>query len=184
MNDWLKEIKKEIGKFHKTEYAKISDGRINQRVIAREFSLGRKMSNESKNKLSKALSNKPKSKSHIATLKKTKLRYKISKEQILQAQIGTTTAQQVADKLGITFNTYKAVATYHKVYKKQSLSQRNKDISSKPVLCWTYDTEKYIGEYYSVSEAARQLNVASPNIISVCKGLYKQCKGYYFEYKN
>lgn len=179
INDRLKQLNKKYKK------SGLTDGKISHKAAMASL-IGDdrlKMSDEAKKKLSKALSNKPKTKYHIASLKKTKLRYKISKEQILEAQIGTTTAQQVADKLGIDFHTYKAVATYHKVYKKQSLSERNKLISSKPVLCWTYDTEKYIGEYYSVAEAARQLNVAGTNIISVCKGKYKQCKGYYFEYK-
>jgi hypothetical protein len=179
INDRLKELNKKYKK------SGLTDGKISHKsaMASLRGDDRLKMSDEARKEISKRLKGKPKSKSHIQSLKKTKLKYKISKEQILEAQIGTTTAKEVADKLGIDFHTYKAVATYHKVYKKQSLSERNKDISSKAVLCWEYDTEKYIGEYYSVAEAARQLDVAGPNIISVCKGKYKQCKGYYFEYK-
>ena len=186
MSKSISEINKKLKDLNK-KYKKsgLTDGKISHKAAMASLKGDErlKMSEEAKKEISKRLKGKPKSKSHIENLKNKKLKFKITKEQILEAQIGTTTAKEVADKLDISFNTYKAVATYHKVYKKQSLSERNKDISSKPVLCWTYDTEKYIGEYYSISEAARELNIAATNIISVCKGKYKQCNGYYFEYK-
>jgi hypothetical protein len=36
--------------------------------------------------------------------------------------------------------------------------------------------------YESIREAARQLNIASPNIIAVLKGRYRQAKGLTFDY--
>jgi hypothetical protein len=182
----ISEINQRLKDFNK-KYKKsgLTDGKIAHKAAMASLkgTDTLKMSDEAKDEISKRLKGKPKTKSHIDKLKKTKLKYKISKEQILEAQIGTTTANEVANKLGIDSHTYKAVATYHNVFKKQSLSERNKLISSKPILCWVYGSEEFVGEYYSVSEAARQLNVAGTNIISVCKGKYKQCKGYYFEYK-
>lgn len=182
----ISEINDKLKKFNqKYKKSGLTDGKISHKAAMASLkgSDKLKMSDEAKKEISKRLKGKPKSKSHIDKLKKTKLRYKITKEQILEAQIGTTTAKEVADKLGIDGHTYKAIATYHKVYKKQSLAERNKQISSVPILCYEYDSMKFLREYNSVSDAARDLNLFSTNISTVCRGKYKQYKGYYFEYK-
>jgi len=50
-----------------------------------------------------------------------------------------------------------------------------------PVLCYQYNTGKYIGEFCSTRAAERSLNVS--NINKVLHKKYKQVGGYYFEYK-
>ena len=41
----------------------------------------------------------------------------------------------------------------------------------------------YIGEYYSCSEAARQLNCDSSAVSKVCRGIYNHTHGFTFKYK-
>jgi hypothetical protein len=140
-----------------------------------------KMNKETKNKLSKALSGKKKSKEHIEKLKKTKLQYKITKKQIQDAQKLFPYAKDVAKYLGIDFNTYKRIAIEKGCYKIVSLSNRNKSICSKKIIATNIKTEKSI-EFNSIADASKKLSIAATNIVSVCKGKYKQCNGYYFTY--
>lgn len=46
-----------------------------------------------------------------------------------------------------------------------------------------FKNNEFIGEYYSCSEAARQLGCDSSAISKVCRGIYKQTHGYTFCYK-
>jgi hypothetical protein len=149
-----------------------------------ETSKNREISDDTKKKISKALKDKPLSIEHIESLKKTKLRYKISKDDILKAQKGTTTAKEVAEKLGIDFNTYKSIATFHKVYKKQSLAERNQS-NGDCILAWEYNGEKgkFIGEFQSQNAAKDALGIKA-SLKNVLEGKYKQMSGYTFEYKN
>jgi len=162
----------------------LTDGKISHKAAMASLkgSDKLKMSEEAKNKLSKALSGKKKSKEHIENLKKTKLKYKITKKQIQEAQKLYPYAKDVANYLGIDFNTYKRIATEKGCYKSVSLSDRNKNICSKKIIAKNIKTEKII-EFNSIADASKKLNIAATNIVSVCKGKYKQCNGYYFEYK-
>lgn len=54
--------------------------------------------------------------------------------------------------------------------------EKQRELRKKPIIC----SNGVI--YESVREAARQLNVASPNIIAVLKGRYRQAHGYTFKY--
>ena len=54
--------------------------------------------------------------------------------------------------------------------------------SSKSVNIYDYSTNEFIGNYYSIREAARQLNVYQSPLTAVAKGKYKQHKGYKVEY--
>jgi hypothetical protein len=145
-----------------------------------EKSKNRKLSNDTKNKISKALSNKSKSNEHIQKLKKTKLQYKITKKQILDIQKECNTAKEVANKLGIDFNTYKRIAEIHGVYKMLSLSERNK-LNADIVDVWEYNPSKkdnrgkYIGRI-TKPEARKKYNIHNMN--KFFDGTYKQVNGY------
>ena len=151
-------------------------------------SKNKEISDDTKNKISKALKDKPLSTEHIEKLKKTKLKYKISKDDILKAQEGTTTAKEVAEKLGIDFHTYKSIATFHKVYKKQTLAEKNQS-NGNPVLAWVYDKTKedgkgeFVGEYPSQGSATTALGIKA-GIKHVLDKKYKQMGGYTVESKN
>ena len=47
-----------------------------------------------------------------------------------------------------------------------------------------YKNDKFIKEYKSLSECARQMNLNKSNMHRVCKGICKQHKGYVFRYKD
>jgi predicted GIY-YIG superfamily endonuclease len=49
------------------------------------------------------------------------------------------------------------------------------------IICFNYKTGEYITEFESIRQAERDLNV--DNIEKVLNKKYKQCGGYYFEYK-
>lgn len=140
------------------------------------------MSEEAKEKISKALSDKPKSKEHIEKLKKTKLKYKITKKQIIDAQKLFPYAKDVANHLGIDVHTYKRIAMEKNCYKKVSLSERNKKVCSTKIIAKNIETQKVI-EFNSIADASRKLNIVPNNICAVCKGKYKQAKGWIFQYK-
>lgn len=180
------EINKRLRELN-TNYKKsgLTDGKISHKSAMANLkgSDALKMSDDTKKKLSESKKGKPLSKEHKESLKKTKLKFKITKEEILKAQSLFKTAKEVAAYLKIDGHTYKRICEYHNVYKKLSLSERNKQISSVPVLCYDYKSGEFIKEYNSISDASRDLNLFNPNITSVCRGKYKQYKGYYFEYK-
>ena len=52
----------------------------------------------------------------------------------------------------------------------------------RPVLCFDYNTNKFISEFKSIRKAESTLSVS--NINKVLKGEYKQSGGYYFKYKD
>ena len=65
---------------------------------------------------------------------------------------------------------------------KNKLRKYNGHKPTKKVL--VYKNDKFIKEYKSLSECARQINLDKGNIQKVCKGIYKQHKGYVFKYKD
>lgn len=183
----ISEINKRLRELNK-KYKKsgLTDGKISHKAAMASLKGDErlKMSDEAKKAISKRMKGKPKTKSHKQSLKQSKLKFKITKKQILEAQKDTKTAKEVADKFGIDIHTYKAIAEYHGVYKKLSLAERNKQNCSLPVLVYYYNTMEFIAEYPSIAEAQRNLKLkGASNIVSVCKGKYKQYNGYYFEYK-
>jgi hypothetical protein len=148
---------------------------------------GKKTSEATKAKLAAVHKGKKLSVEHRESLKATKLIHKISKEEILSLQEIHVQAKDVAAALGITWHTYKRIATELGVYKKYDLFDRNKS-QGNPVLAYKYDASQpngkgeFVGEYYSINEAQRQLGLTT-GVSDVLKGNHKQAKGYYFEYK-
>jgi hypothetical protein len=63
------------------------------------------------------------------------------------------------------------------------MAQLAKEKTSKAVLVYT-KIGTYIGEYVSVNECARQLNLHAANIGKVCLGKLKSTGGYVFRFKN
>jgi hypothetical protein len=189
----ISEINKKLNQFdEKYKESGLTDGKISHKAAMANLkgSDSLKMSDEAKKKISEASKGKPKSKIHIESLKKTKLKFKITKEDILKAENdvllekGVITAKEVSKKLNIDFHTFKGIAEYHGVYKSQKLPDRNMQNCSVSVLAYHCKTMKFIKEFTSIADAARELGVGGSNIVNVCKGKYKQCNGYYFEYKN
>lgn len=60
---------------------------------------------------------------------------------------------------------------------KQIIYDKRTRCKCKKVYC--YETEKW---YNSASAAARELNLKSESVTKVCKGLFRQTKGYHFSY--
>ena len=52
----------------------------------------------------------------------------------------------------------------------------------KPILAFSYETNKLIGEYKSVRAAGIALSTAHSNIVCMLKGRIKQINGYTFKY--
>lgn len=68
--------------------------------------------------------------------------------------------------------------------KRFSKSIRNRKEWSKPVLVYRYKNGEFVGEYPSIHEAARKLNLWEQNIRKVLYGKYKYTGGYVFEFLN
>jgi ABC-type Fe3+-citrate transport system substrate-binding protein len=190
MKKSISEINDKLKQFNK-KYKKsgLTDGKISQKAAMASLrgSDVMKHSDEHKKKISERFKGKPKSKEHIESLKNTKLKHKITKEQILEAQIGTTFAKEVAEKLGIDGHTYKAIATYHGVYNKKRDGNRLAQ-SKSTIHVWYYDKTKsdskgeYFGKFISKSEAANACGIKMrTGITKVIKGECKQFGGFFFE---
>lgn len=182
----ISEINKKLSELNKKyKESGLTDGKISHKSAMSKLkgSDSLKMDDVAKKKISESKKDKPLSKQHIESLKKGKLKYKITKDDILNAQKETSTAKEVADKLGIDFNTYKSIATFHKVYKKQSLAERNQS-NGNCILAWEYNGKKgkFIGEFPSQNAARHALGIKAP-LKHVLEGKYKQMGGYTFEYK-
>jgi len=61
---------------------------------------------------------------------------------------------------------------------------KTKELYSKPILAYRKDTGKFVGQFPSQREAARQLGVHVENIRNVLSGKYKQTAGYTFKKEN
>jgi len=181
MSKSIKEINSKLRELNdKYKETGLTDGKISQKITASKYMSNREIKQETKDRLSKSLSNKPKSLEHKKSLIKTKLRFKISKQQILDAQIGTTTAKEVAQKLGIDFHTYKGIAEYHKVYKKLSISERNKQAAD-IIDIWKFDSTKKLnrGKYVDrVTKPIARTKYGIKNMNKFFDGTYKQVNGF------
>ena len=60
--------------------------------------------------------------------------------------------------------------------------ERVRERTSKKVLKYDLDGN-FLERYVSVTDAGRKNNVSPGNIVSVCKGYYKQIKGYIYRYE-
>jgi hypothetical protein len=186
MSKSIKEINSKLRELNdKYKESGLTDGKISHKSAMEKFrgSDSYRKTDEQKLAMSILRLNKPLSKQHIEALKKTKLKFKISKQQILEAQIGTTTAQEVADKLNIDFHTYKGIAEYHKVYKKLSLSERNKE-SADIIDIWKFDLTKKLnrGKYVGrVTKPIARTKYGIKNMNKFFDGTYKQVNGFVLE---
>jgi len=99
------------------------------------------------------------------------------------------------NELGISFKSYKKLCKHYDIEKKKSDEEKQdwaKTEQSEAVIAYHYDKSKpngkgeYIGEYYSISEAARKLNIPKcrGHIIAVLKKRRPHTNKFYFEYKN
>lgn len=178
INNRLRELNKKYKK------SGLTDGKISQKAAMASLagSDRLKMSDEAKQKISDFQRNKPKTKEHIDKIKKTKLKYKITKKEIVEAQKLYTYAKDIANHLGIDFNTYKRIAIEKGCYKKVSLSQRNRNICSTKIIATNIKTEKSY-KFNSMADASKKLEIPATNICAVCKGKYKQAKGWSFQYE-
>jgi hypothetical protein len=185
INDRLKELNKKYKK------SGLTDGKISHKAAMASLKGNDrlKMSDEAKKEISKRLKGKPKSKAHKENLKKKKLKYKITKQEILNAQNivlnekGVITAKDVAAILDIDVHTYRGIATYHNCYKKQSLSERNTS-KADIIDVWEYNPDfklnrgKYIGR---MSKPDARNNLGINNMNKFFDGTYAQVNGYVLE---
>jgi hypothetical protein len=189
MKDWLKEVKKDISKFHNTEYAKLSDGKINQRVSASLYMSNRDIKKETRDKLSKAHKNKQITYEQIKKTKLVKEKTKeekikkFSKKEILLAQKKGTNAKEISQILNISQRFYKEVATYYGIYKSLTASESAKLSNTKRKIdVYKYPSMKFIKKFNSITECKEKLNLDNGNIGKVLSGKRKHTMNYYFEY--
>ena len=109
----ISEINKKLNEFDKKyKESGLTDGKISHKAAMANLkgSDTLKMSDATKKKLSESKKDKPLSKQHIESLKKGKLKFKITKEDILKAENavllekGIITAKEVSKKLNIDFH--------------------------------------------------------------------------------
>lgn len=187
--DWIDKLNKELEE--RREFLKTPEQReeARKRMYAYGGSVS-KLTPEGRKKLSNLKKNTKFTKSHKEALKKSKLKYKISKQQILDAQSKYEFNKDIAKELGITFNTYKSIATHHGVYKslgENNMGRINGMKTAKPIKVWKWNKEtktigEFVGEFESVSSANKILGTTGNALKYVAKGKYSQAKGYYAEW--
>jgi hypothetical protein len=62
-------------------------------------------------------------------------------------------------------------------------AQNSAKATSIPILCFEYNTGKFISEFKSIRQASRELSMSHGNIVLILKNNIKQCNGYTFQYK-
>jgi hypothetical protein len=122
-------------------------------------------SDSSKEKVSKALKGKPKSKKHKEALKGKRKNPGMMGKSKSEAKIKA--CQKNARLGGLTGAGAKATQLKY----------------AKPIYCYEYPSMKFICEYIGAKEASRQLELNAGNISNVLKNRCKQTGGYYFQYK-
>lgn len=148
---------------------------------------GKVVSEETRKKLSERMTGKKLSEEHKENLKLQKLIHKVDVEEIKRLQQECDTANEVAQRLGMTWHTYKRIATELGVYKKLELSERNKR-GGNPILVWKYDPNQpegkgeFMGEFRTQNEAMAFAGLKM-SIKPVLEGKYKQANGYFFQKK-
>ncbi len=81
----------------------------------------------------------------------------------------------------IDYTNYKQVLEFAKAGNKLAIEAAAKK-KRKPILAFSYETNKLIGEYKSVRAAGIELSTAHSNIVCMLKGRIKQINGYTFKY--
>lgn len=193
------EKEKELIQFYKSnncDYGYNKDnggtvGKLSPEAIekVRQWHLGRKLSEETKQKISDhhkglyAGQNNPMyGKHHTEEAKKKMSDYaknhtgwkhsEETKQKIGEKHKGKTVSQETCQKL--------SQARIGKKYtEEQKLKLRNKNTI--PVIQLTLDG-KFVGAYISAAEASRQLNIAAPLITNCCKKKHKHTHGFMWMY--
>ena len=183
--DWFKELTTELNTF---DDSGMTDALLSQWNAGKNS----RPSESGKKKLSEMRKNQNFTSEHREMLKKSKLKYKISKEQILESQSKFEFNKDRAEYLGITFNTYKSIAKFHGVYQTndmESMGRINGMKAAHPILVWKYDKKtqskgEFVGEFPSIKQANDVLDTTGGALSKVARGECKQAKGYYAEFKN
>lgn len=170
---------------------KRSHGQLVNNYMSSVRGKGRKLTEEAKQKLSKAKKGMVFTKEHKESLEKAKLKHKISKEQILEANSKFEFNSDRAKYMGMTVNTFKSIAKHHGVYQTndmESMGRINGMKAAHPILVWKYNKEteskgEFIGEFPSVKQANGVLDTTGSALSKVARGECKQAKGYYAEFK-
>ena len=188
--DWIEKLNKELEE--RRDRLSTPDAiEERKRKAAQYGGLVSKPSKEARKKLSDLGKQRKVTQEHKENLVKSKLRYKISKEQLLKAQSKHRFGKDIAKELGITFNTYKSIAEFHGVYKslgEKNMGRVNGLKTSKPVLVWKYNKDtkskgEFVGEWESGQQCSKDLGITRNSITLVCNKIHKQSKGYYIEWK-
>lgn len=190
MSKSIQDINKKLEEFNsKYKETGLTDGKISQKVAMSKLkgTDTLKWTDEQKKLHSERRKGIVFSESHIENLLLKKLKYKITKEQILEAQKGTNYAKEVAKKLGIDEHTYRDIAIFHNVYDKKRGG--NKLAQSKSIIhVWYYDKTKsdskgeWFGSFISKAETADACGFKMRSgITKVIKGECKQFGGFFFE---
>jgi len=172
MKNWLDNLKKDIEKFHNTEFGKLTDSEMRRKegsILGGLMNKGTKHSEETKEKFSKAklgkkIPKKQSEKSRIGIIKTKwlKLLERYPLQQLLDAQKNNGNHQSnTCAELGISFNSYKKLCKHYGIEKKKSNKEKTQwavENQSKCVLVWNCSLKKpyrKIGnpkKYKSVSE--------------------------------
>lgn len=187
--DWIDKLNKELQERRERN----STPEAKEAAKKRMYQYGGSISSPSKEARKKLSELKKKTKfteSHKKALKKSKLKYKITKKQILDVQSKYEFVNQMAKELGITVNTFKSIAKFHGVYKShkmEDMGRINGMKTAKPIKVWKWNKEEkckgdFIGEFESCVEANRHLGTTGSALRYVADGKYNQAKGYYAEW--
>jgi hypothetical protein len=116
------------------------------------------------------------------TVTKGKKHSDVAKLKMSRAKLGKKLSPEHVEKVAASRKGRKYSEAYCKAIseslKGRKLSQEHKTKLCKPVICLTNNKE-----YPSVTAAAQELNLETTNISRCCKGVFKQTKGYTFQYK-
>lgn len=104
-------------------------------------------------------------------------------DKLKKAQTENILIIDAAKSVGLEVHNYNRQLKYYGLYKPKTTDERNKQSSSKPVLCYDRNM-KLLKEYQSISEAAIELKLKNTNISSVCKGRVKTAGGFIWKYKS
>lgn len=126
---------------------------------------------------------------HIGKTNSTETRLKISKSNkgktmSDEARAKASETRKIKYPKGETHYNYGRKMTEEQKQKisKSKIGKRRKDLEQK-IIQIDLQTGEIIKEWDSIIQAAKTLNLNSPNIINVCKGKYKQSGGFKWRYK-
>lgn len=187
------------------DYDKLNE-LTNQKISAGYFSKthlkGYKHSEKARKNMSQAHIGKPISQEHLQKWNDGRrkqawelLLSRVSQEMIIEAiEIHGNHQQHILEHLDISIYTFRKLCKHYNIpiVKKSNYEKTEwaRTQQAKVVLCWKYDKSldggkgEFVGEYYSATEASRQLGFKGHQKITlVCNKKRPHTQGYYFEYK-